>query len=127
MISLDQEKALDHLNWEFLDKVMQKMNFGEGFRKWVHLLYNEVCCMVANNGHSSEPIRLTRGAPQGCPLSPLLYIIVAETLASLIRQNPDTEGLFLPGSNDQVKISQYVDDAGCGKNVSGDPAHQRQT
>ena len=30
---------------------------------------------------------------------------------NLIRQNPDIEGLFLPGSNDQVKISQYVDDA----------------
>ena len=50
------------------------------------------------------------GARQGCPLSPLLYVLVAETLANLIHQNPDTEGLFLPGSNDQVKISQYADD-----------------
>ena len=61
MISLDQEKAFDRLNWEFLDKVIQKMNFGEGFRKWVSLLYTEVNCIVTNNGHSSKLIRLTRG------------------------------------------------------------------
>ena len=111
MISLDQEKAFDRLNWEFLDKVMQKMNSGEGFRKRVRLLYTEVNCIVTNNGHSSKPIRLTRGARESCPLSLLLYILVAETLANLIRQNPDIEGLFLPASNDLVKISQCADDA----------------
>ena len=69
MISLDQEKAFDRLNWEFL----QIMNFGEGFRKWVRLLYTEVHCIVANNCHSSKPITLTRGARQGCPLSRFVY------------------------------------------------------
>ena len=90
------------------------MNFGEGFRKWVRLQYTEVNCIVTNNGHASKPITLTRvggGARQGCPLSPLLYILVAETLANLIPQNSGIDGLFLPGSNDQVKISQYADDA----------------
>ena len=33
MISLDQKKDFERFNWAFLDKVMQKMNFGEGFRK----------------------------------------------------------------------------------------------
>ena len=110
IISLDQAKAFDRLNWQFLEKVMQKMNFGEGFRIWVRLLYTDVNCIVTNNGHTSKPIKLTRGARQGCPLSPLLKILVAETLANLIRQNPCIDGLFLPGLNDQVKISQYADD-----------------
>ena len=107
MISVDQEKAFDRLNWQFF---MQKMNFGEGFRKWVCLLYTEVNCIITNNSHTSKPIKLTRGARQGCPLSPHLYIFVTETLANLTRQNPGIDGLFLPGSNDQVKISQYADD-----------------
>ena len=111
MISLDQEKAFDHLNWQFLDKVKQKMSFGERFHKWVCLLYTDVNCIITNNGHAPKLIKLTIGTGQGCPLSPLLYILVAETLANLIRQNPRTDGLFLPGSNDQVKISQYMDDA----------------
>ena len=39
------------------------------------------------------------------------YTVVAETLTNLICQNPGIYGLFLPGSNDQVKISEYADDA----------------
>ena len=84
MISLDQEKAFDRLDWSFLDKVMEKMNFGKSFQNWVKLLYRDVDCRVLNNGYSTRRIRLTRGARQGCPLSPLLYCLVAETLANLI-------------------------------------------
>ena len=87
MISLDQEKAFDRLNWQFLDRVIQKMTFGKGFRKWLRLLYTDVNCIVTNNGHASKPVKLIRGARQSCPLSPLLHIFVAETLANLIRQN----------------------------------------
>ena len=111
MINLDNKKAFDHLNWQFLDRVMQKMNSGEGFRKWVRLLYKDVNFIITNNGHASKWITLIRGPRQGCPLSLLLYFLVAETLANLIRQNPGIDGLFLPGLNDQVKISQYADGA----------------
>ena len=87
------------------------MNFSEGFCKWVRLLYTDVNCIVTNNGHASKPMKLTRGARQDYPLSLFLYILVAETPANLTRQNPGIDGLFLPGSKDQVKISQYADDA----------------
>ena len=32
-IAMARKNAFDRLSWHFLDKVMQKMNFGEGFRK----------------------------------------------------------------------------------------------
>ena len=53
MISLDQEKAFDHLDWAFLDRVMEKMNFGKSFCHWVKLLYREVNCKILNNGHTT--------------------------------------------------------------------------
>ena len=31
MISLDQEKTFDQMDWSFLDKIMEKMNFGKAF------------------------------------------------------------------------------------------------
>ena len=46
MISLDQEKAFDRLDWSFLDKVMEKMNFGNSFRSWVKLLYRDANCRI---------------------------------------------------------------------------------
>ena len=48
---------------------------------------------------------------QGCPLSPLLYVLVSEVLAVNIRANPRIEGLTLPGSSSPLSlISQYADD-----------------
>ena len=90
---------------------MEKMNFGKSFRNWVKLLYQDVDCRVLNNGHHTHSICLMRGAHQGCPLSPLLYCLVAETLANLIQNNPNIEGLYLPEHKEPSKISQYADDA----------------
>ena len=73
-------------------------------------MYTDVSCQISNNGHLSRKVTLKRGVRQGCPLSPLLYCIVAETLGNLIRQNLKIDGLRLPGSRKEVKISQYADD-----------------
>ena len=46
----------------------------------------------------------------GCPLSPLLYVLVSEVLAVNIRCNRRISGLCLPGSSVFSPISQYADD-----------------
>ena len=49
---------------------------------------------------------------QGCPLSPLLYVLVSEVLSNQIRKCRDIEGFRLPGAGGlQFKVSQYADDA----------------
>ena len=54
---------------------------------------------------------LSCGVRQGCPLSPLLYVLVAEVLASNIRCDPRIMGLSIPGTPSCLSpISQYVDD-----------------
>ena len=54
---------------------------------------------------------LSGGVHQGCPLSPILYVLVAEVLACNVRANPRIKGLCLPGSSDPLSpISQYADD-----------------
>ena len=61
------------------------------------------------NGEQSEPFYVARGVRQGCPLSPLLYVIMAETLANVIRSDPLIDGFYLPG-HQPVKSFQYADD-----------------
>ena len=110
LIKIDQEKAFDRVNWDFLLKVLERMNFGPNFMCFIKTMYTDVLCQISNNGYLSRKVTLKRGVRQGCPLSPLLYCIVAETLGNLIRQNLKIDGLRLPGSRKEVEISQYADD-----------------
>ena len=110
ILSLDQEKAFDRVDWSFMYATLRKMGFGTSFLKWVNLFYTGVQSSVNVNGYLSPFFSLSRGIRQGCPLSPL-YVLVAEVLACNVRANPRIKGLCLPGSSDPLSsISQYADD-----------------
>ena len=110
IISLDQEKAFDRVNHAFLQRVLSQFNFGPDFTRWIAVIYNDISSVVVNNGWVSSSFPLARGVRQGCPLSPLLYCLVAETLGQAIRRDRTIEGINLPGCSQQSKVSQYADD-----------------
>ena len=76
LILLDQEKAFDRVEHDFLYKTMSAFGFGDGFISWIKILYSNASTRVKVNGHYTDAIPLTRGLRQGCPLSPSLYVII---------------------------------------------------
>jgi hypothetical protein len=68
----------------------------------------ESSCVI-NNGTTSPYFKLGRGVRQGDPLSPYLFLLVAEVLACSIRQNNDIKGIQF--GNKEIKILQFADDA----------------
>jgi len=111
MVGLDQAKAFDRVHWGFMFRVLGQLGFGQGFVGWLHILYTGVRSMVSVNGHLGEVFRLHSGVRQGCPLSPLLYILYMEPLAAAIRADQGVKGFLVPGSGGlRVKLSQYADD-----------------
>ena len=86
------------------------MGFGPSFISWVDLFYHRVQSAVNVNGYLSSFFSLPRGVRQGCPPSPLLYVLVSEVLAVNIRCNPCISGLCLPGAFPLSPNSQYADD-----------------
>ena len=121
ILSLDQEKAFDRVDWGFMLSTLRTMGFGESFVNWVRLFYTNVQSAVNVNGYLSSFFPLSRGVRQGCPLSPLLYVLVSEVLAVNIRANPLIKGLSLPGVSQPLSpISQYADDTSLV--VCSDPA-----
>ena len=110
LLSLDQEKAFDRVDWGFLHRVLETFNFGPDFMNWVKLFYTDVESVVVINGWTSSFFRPSRGVRQGCPLSPLLYVLSIEVLAECIRKSPRITGVTIPHSMDPCKCSGYADD-----------------
>ena len=109
-LSIDQMKAFDRVDWSYLFKCLEAFGFGPSLIKWVRIIYTDISSCVKVNGHISEPFTLSRGVRQGCSLSALLYVLIAETFACLVRSDPNIKGIPLPGSSESSVISQYADD-----------------
>ena len=109
ILLLDFYKAFDSVSWSFLRKVLDTFMFPDSFIQWIDLLYKDKEISLCNNGYNSKAIRPTRGLAQGDGLSPLLFILVVETLALAIRDNVDIQGIQY--GNTQKKIGLLVDDA----------------
>ena len=54
ILFLDFEKAFDSLEWGYLFKVLDIMNFGPSFLNWIHTFCSNTSSCVVNNGYSSE-------------------------------------------------------------------------
>lgn len=72
LIALDQEKAFDCVDHNYLFNVLQVFGFGD-FLNLIQLLYNGASCMVKVGGTLSRPIPILRVIRQSCPLSGQLY------------------------------------------------------
>ena len=59
-------------------------------------------------GKKPEVFPLKTGTRQGCPVSPLLFNIVLEVLARVIRQEKEIKRIQL--GKDKVKLSLFADD-----------------
>ncbi len=80
IISLDFEKAFDRVEHGFLFDVSKSFGFGENFMKWIRILYKDAITNIKCNGVLTQCFKITRSIRQGCPLSALLYSLVAEPL-----------------------------------------------
>ena len=90
LIAADMEKAFDRCSWSYLQGAIKKLRFGTGFQKWFDLLYNDQSPpkrKVYANGYLSDEYAVKIGTAQGCPLSPLLFLIITEGFIRLIQNN----------------------------------------
>ena len=110
IILLDQEKAFDKLKWSFIFKVLKKLNFPEYIINWIRIIYQDPVSKLKINNFISQPFNLLRGVRQGDPLSPILFVLCIEVLASTIRNHADLKGFQIPKSTSIIKVLLYADD-----------------
>lgn len=107
-LSLDAEKAFDRIHWDFVFKTLSKFGFEGPILSAIGALYTNPTARVLANGVLSRPFNITNGTRQGCPLSPLIFALVMEPLAEIIRTRSEIKGISIAQS--QHKINLFADD-----------------
>lgn len=71
-------------------------------------LYSCPSAAVRVNGHLSNAFSISNGTRQGCPLSPLIYIMSLEPFLNRLRNNPDIQGVNV--KDKEFKFAAFADD-----------------
>ena len=90
---MDVEKAFDKVQHPFLIKTLSKVGIEGAFLNIIKAIYERPTANIILNGQKLRAFPLRSGTRQGCPLSPLLFNIVLEVLATAIRQEKEIRGI----------------------------------
>ena len=90
-ISIDSEKAFDKIQHPFMIKTLQKLGTEGTYLNIIKAIYDKPTANIILNGKKLKAFPLRSGTRQGCPLSPLLFNIALEVLATAIREEKETE------------------------------------
>ena len=84
------------------------MGIEGAFLNIVKAIYERPIATIILNGQKLRAFPLRSGTRQGCPLSPLLFNIVLEVLATAIRKEKEIKGIQI--GKEEMKLSLFVDD-----------------
>ena len=111
IISIDAEKTFDKIQHPFMTATLQKMGIEGTCHNIVKAIYDKPTANTILNSEKLKAFPLRSGTRQGCPLSPLLFNIVLEVLATAIREEKEIRGIQI--RKEEVKLSLFADDMYC--------------
>ena len=74
----------------------------------VKAIYEKATANIILNGEKLKAFPLKSGTRQGCPLSPLLFNIISEVLATAIREEKEIKVIQI--RKEEAKLSLFADD-----------------
>ncbi len=86
LLNIDLFHAYDRVCMPYLDRVLEKMNFGGRFRAWVATLHKGASATFLLGRHT-KLLQILFSVRQGDPLAMLLYLIQIEPLLSTLLHN----------------------------------------
>ena len=94
IISIDAEKAFDKIQHPFMiKKNLQKAGAEGTYLSIIKAINDKPTANIILNGKKMKAFPLKSETRQGCPLSPLLFNIVLEDLATANRDEKEIKGI----------------------------------
>ena len=106
-------KAYDRVSWDFLRKILSRFGFQEAWINLVMQCVETIDFSVSINGVLTSYFKPQKGLRQGDPISPYLFILMAEYLSRLIlneQQKGNIKGIRITKHCPPMTHSQFADD-----------------
>ena len=88
-------------------KTLQKTGIEGNYLNILKAIYDKPAANIILNGEKLKTSPLRSETRKGCPLSPQLFNIVLEVLATAIRKEKEIKGIQI---GKEVKLSRFTDD-----------------
>jgi hypothetical protein len=113
IMKMDFEHAYDKVSWSFLMEILARKKVPSKWREWVEQVISGGRVVIDLNGEPGNYFRSFKGLKQGDSLSPLLFNLVADGLATLLTKAREAgliRGLVPDLIEGGLTHLQYTDD-----------------
>ena len=107
IILFDFSAAFHSISHEFLHEMLGESGTPASIRNFIQCLYHDNTCHIKLKGCCYEGFAMTRGVRQGCPLSPLLFVLAVDILLRRLERLFGTES---NGDSPSAMTRAYADD-----------------
>lgn len=114
MCKVDMEKAYDHVNWGYVDWVLNQMGYGKKWRNLMKFCITTPSFSILVNDSPKGFFKGSRGLYQGDPLSPFMFIMVVDLLGRMMLKAESVGSVeaFVPnGLGPKIPFIQLADDS----------------
>lgn len=113
VLKLDLANAFDRVRHSYLFAVLHKMGFDPSFTNMIAACITGPWISPLINGRPCSAFQSSRGLKQGCPLSPYLFILMAESFSQALDHNRRIgliTGIKIEQGAKSINHSQFADD-----------------
>ena len=109
IISIDAGKAFDEVQYPFIIKTLRKVGIEAAFLNIIKAIYERPAASIKLNSQILRTFPLRSRTKQECSLSPLLFDIVLEVLATAIRHEKKKRHANWKGGSKTVIVYRWHD------------------